>query len=298
MQHRIGVLHGQEETFPPALIQEINARQSGFQAESASIGGIWPSLEPDYAVLVDRISQRVPFYRSYLKQQALLGTHCVHDPYWLECVDRSVMGQLAAAAGVEALPAVVLPSKDHPPGVTSEDLSNLVYPLPWEEILELVSLPARLRPLGLGLSPTTRVTCLGDLWQGYASGGDQLVVLEAVPEAQASLLCLQAGEQSAVMGHHGMVDEPAVAEMAARFCELADLPLVGLEFARYQGRYVLSDLQLFPSLDWWSLSEQAFSRVVGSFADYVLELARRPHAPRYPGIKSASAKPAKSGRKP
>ena len=101
------------------------------------------------------------------------------------------------------------------------------------------------------------------------------------------------------MGPSGLVANPPpeLARATTRFCELSDLPLVGLEFSTRRGRLVVSDLHLFPDLDWWSLSEAAFSRVVGSFTDYLLEIAARPHAPRYPGIKRIGQKKlAKSGR--
>ena len=36
----------------------------------------------DYAVIIDRISQDVPFYRAYLKNAALNGTAVINNPFW------------------------------------------------------------------------------------------------------------------------------------------------------------------------------------------------------------------------
>ena len=35
-----------------------------------------------YAVIVDRISHDVPFYRRYLKNAVLTGTQVINNPFW------------------------------------------------------------------------------------------------------------------------------------------------------------------------------------------------------------------------
>ena len=76
---RIGVLFGMENTFPPALVEKINAMKvAGVTAEFVKIGGVRMDEPKKYDVILDRISQDIPFYRAYLKNAALQGTIVVN----------------------------------------------------------------------------------------------------------------------------------------------------------------------------------------------------------------------------
>jgi len=58
---RIGVLFGGENSFPGALVEQINARNiDGIQAEFVLTGAVQIDRPPRYAVLIDRISHAVP----------------------------------------------------------------------------------------------------------------------------------------------------------------------------------------------------------------------------------------------
>ena len=57
-----------ENTFPPALVEKINGmKNAGVTAEFVKIGGIRMDEPKQYDVIIDRISQDIPFYRAYLK---------------------------------------------------------------------------------------------------------------------------------------------------------------------------------------------------------------------------------------
>ena len=70
---RIGLLVGREWSWPPAFIEEVNRRDAGVVAEFVTLGG--PTLDDviPWAVVVDRISHEVPFYRTWLKPAAPRG---------------------------------------------------------------------------------------------------------------------------------------------------------------------------------------------------------------------------------
>jgi hypothetical protein len=285
----IGALHGQEETFPPALVSEINARDTPFRARMIQIGGAEISEESAFRVLVDRISHKVPFYRSFLKQQALLGTYCLHNPFWMESVDRLVVSQLAQIARVPTPTTILLPTRDHPPGVVNEDLENLAYPLPWEYILETVGLPALLRPAALGRRDFLVIEHLGELWDVFARTGSELHVIQSVTHSSERRLVLVAGEETRTLAldpesSRYRIDEKVdpgwaveAGKLALAFCHSAALDLAGIELAlSAKGQPVLVDVHLFPDLDWWSLSEDAFAWVVGATADIVLQRAAEP----------------------
>jgi len=277
MTHLIGVLHGQEETFPAALIAELNSR-GGCHAESVTAGGV---ERPAWRVLVDRLSPWVPYFASYVRSCAASGCTVLNDPSWALGQDRSTL----ATAAPQAVPTVLLPSHSHPDGVTSEDLASLLYPLPWQDYLDVVGLPAVLRPARLGTRGGAVVNSLRELWDAYGRTGQQLMCLQSELNPEHHLMVLVAGEVAFGLGYDPSVGEyrvqaeldrgPAVAaiEAARAFCARTGCVLGGLEFALCGGRPVLTDLHLVPDLDWWSISEKAFTRVVGAVADVVLERA-------------------------
>jgi len=80
---KIGVLHGKERSFPEALVARINSKNiDGITAESVKIDKVMQGEPTEYAVIFDRISQDVPFYRAYLKNAALCGTAVLNNPFW------------------------------------------------------------------------------------------------------------------------------------------------------------------------------------------------------------------------
>jgi glutathione synthase/RimK-type ligase-like ATP-grasp enzyme len=80
---KIGILFGQETTFPPAFIERVNLKNvKGITAEFVKIDKVVQGDASGYDVIIDRISQDVPFYRAYLKNAALSGTAVINNPFW------------------------------------------------------------------------------------------------------------------------------------------------------------------------------------------------------------------------
>src|SRR6476620_4249809 len=144
---RIGVLYGMEESFPPALVDHINARGvSGVTAEHLKVGGVQMAEPSGYAVIIDRISHDIPFYRSFLKNAVLTGTRVINNPFWWSADDKFFNYALADKLGVAAPRTVLLPHKAFPAGTTSKSMRNLEYPLDWDGIFNYVGFPAWLKP--------------------------------------------------------------------------------------------------------------------------------------------------------
>ena len=78
---KIGLLVGREWSWPPAFIEEVNKRNAGVTAEYVKLGGTAMNEPCEYAVLIDRISHEIPYYRTYLKNAMLQGAYCVNDPF-------------------------------------------------------------------------------------------------------------------------------------------------------------------------------------------------------------------------
>ncbi|MFO0847923.1 MAG: hypothetical protein U0871_05080 [Gemmataceae bacterium] len=72
---------GREWSWPPKLIDEVNRRNAGVEAEFVMLGGTRMDEPTLYAVLVDRISHEVPYYRSYLKKAVLDGAAVINNPF-------------------------------------------------------------------------------------------------------------------------------------------------------------------------------------------------------------------------
>ena len=73
---KIGILFGQEGSFPPAFVERVNQKTGGkeIMAEFVKMDKVIQGEPCGYDVVIDRISQDVPFYRAWLKNAALTGT--------------------------------------------------------------------------------------------------------------------------------------------------------------------------------------------------------------------------------
>ncbi|MBS1835261.1 MAG: hypothetical protein JST65_21250, partial [Acidobacteria bacterium] len=120
---KIGILYGMENTFPPALVDKINSlKVPGVVAEHIKIGGVKMAEPSGYAVIIDRISHDIPFYRAYLKNAVLSGTFVINNPFWWGADDKFFNYALASQLGVAIPRTVVLPHKSYPPGTTAQSM--------------------------------------------------------------------------------------------------------------------------------------------------------------------------------
>jgi glutathione synthase/RimK-type ligase-like ATP-grasp enzyme len=148
---KIGVLFGQERSFPTALVEKVNSKGiDGILAEPVKIDKVMQGEPSDYAVIIDRISQDVPFYRAYLKNAALCGTAVINNPFWWSADEKFFNNCLATKIDVPVPKTVILPSKDLPADTSDQSFSNLAYPLDWEGIFNYVGFPAYMKPFAGG----------------------------------------------------------------------------------------------------------------------------------------------------
>ena len=79
---KIGILFGRERSFPMAVIDRINSKkENDIMAEPVLIDKVIQGEASGYTVIIDRISQDVPFYRAFLKNAALSGTAVINNPF-------------------------------------------------------------------------------------------------------------------------------------------------------------------------------------------------------------------------
>src|SRR2546428_381614 len=139
---RIGILFGQENTFPQAFIDRVNRKavEQGeeISAEAVYIDKVVQGEQNRYDVIIDRISQDVPFYRAYLKNAAVSGTAVINNPFWWSADEKFFNNCLATKIDVPVPKTVILPSRDLPTDTAENSFANLAYPLDWENIFKYI----------------------------------------------------------------------------------------------------------------------------------------------------------------
>jgi glutathione synthase/RimK-type ligase-like ATP-grasp enzyme len=175
---KIGILFGQERSFPMAFIERINSKNiENISAEPVRIDKAEQGEKTEYAVIIDRISQDVPFYRTWLKNAALMGTAVINNPFWWSADDKFFNNCLMTQVGVPIPKTAILPSYQLPPDTTDQSFSNLVYPLDWEGIFNYVGFPAYMKPYhGGGWKSVYRLASKEDFFDKHKET-EQLVML-------------------------------------------------------------------------------------------------------------------------
>jgi glutathione synthase/RimK-type ligase-like ATP-grasp enzyme len=177
---KIGILFGQERSFPTAFIEKINSKGiEGITAEPVRIDKAFQGEPSGYAVIIDRISQDVPFYRTWLKNAALTGTAVINNPFWWSADEKYFNNCLMTKIGIPIPKTAILPSHDLPDDTKNESFSNLAYPLDWETIFQYVGFPAYMKPFaGGGWKSVYKLHNAEDFFQKHAETGQLVMLLQ------------------------------------------------------------------------------------------------------------------------
>ena len=177
---KIGILFGKERSFPDAFIAKVNSKNiDGVFAEPVLIDKVEQGESSGYAVIIDRISQDVPFYRAYLKNAALCGTAVINNPFWWSADEKFFNNCLATKIGVPVPKTVLLPSYALPVDTTDQSFSNLTYPLNWDAIFSYIGFPAYMKPFaGGGWKSVYKVTDKEDLFAKHSETGELVMMLQ------------------------------------------------------------------------------------------------------------------------
>lgn len=177
---KIGILFGQEDTFPWAFINRVNEKNiKGITAEAVTIDMVQQAAPTEYAVIIDRISQDVPFYRAYLKNAALCGTLVINNPFWWSADEKFFNNCLVEKLGIPVPKTVLLPSNTRPDDTSDQSFRNLAYPLDWQKIFDYIGFPAYMKPHdGGGWKSVYRVTDPQDLYNKHAETAQLVMMLQ------------------------------------------------------------------------------------------------------------------------
>lgn len=291
--NKIGLLFGMEQSFPPALVEEINARHAGVAAEFVKIGAVTLESLFEYDVILDRISQDVPYYRAMLKQAALNGVRVVNNPFWWSADDKYFNYALADKVGIPVPRTALIPSKNHPPDTTAESFRNLVYPLNWQEIFDHVGFPAYLKPFdGGGWKHVYKVASIDEFFAAYSETQDIVMTLQEGIEFTEYYRCYCIGKKHVRImpyeprnPHHlryqaGFAPSPKMLaqleEYCIKICTMLGYEFNTVEFAVRDGiPYAIDYMNPAPDAERTSVQDDNFQWVLKTTADYLIELAQQ-----------------------
>jgi glutathione synthase/RimK-type ligase-like ATP-grasp enzyme len=295
----IAVFFGREDTFPWALINKINEMGvKNVEAVPALVGGVLMDNPVEYRVIVDRISQDVPFYRAYMKNAVLNGATVINNPFWWTADDKFFNYALAAKLGVAIPRTVVLPHHKHPPDITAKSLRNLMYPLNWREIFEYIGFPAFLKPYsGGGWKHVYKVHSADELFHYYNQTGDLCMTLQSAVEFDDYFRCYVVGQQNVHIMRYDpkrphaeryVKDGPPIPDaMRERLekdcrtiCQALGYDMNTVEFAVQDGiPYAIDFLNPAPDADYYSVGEENFTWFVNAIAELSVEKAKEKPTP-------------------
>lgn len=293
MALKVGLLVGREWSFPPAFIEEVNGRSAGVIAEYVKLGGTRMDEPGEYAVIIDRISHEVPYYRSYLKNAVLQGTAVINNPFMWTADDKFFEAALATRLGVASPKTVVLPNKDYVPGIVhDESLRNLQFPLDWEALIDYVGLPCVLKDAhGGGWKEVYICHTMEALWRAYDQSGLLTMVLQEFIEWDHYVRCMCIGQEHILpmkydpkarryhVEHAHLSPElgQRVIEDALKLVRALGYDMNTVEFAVRDGvPYAIDFMNPAPDMDINSLTPHYFGWCVKHMADMAIDLAQNP----------------------
>jgi len=310
---RIGVLFGLENSFPGALVEEIQQRNvPGVRAEFVELGAVALPREtaatqanPHYAVLVDRISHQVPFYRAWLKAAMLDGTQVINNPFWQSADDKFLNYALARRLGIAVPPTVLLPHHAPPSGLTPHSLRNMEIPFNWERVFDEAGLHGYLKPIdGGGWRDVYEVRSREEFFAAYEKTRDLCMVYQKAVAFDAYFRCYVVGAKKVramaydpgrphaerYLASYPHISKTLIHRMereAALLCGALGYEMNTVEFAVAAGvPYAIDFMNPVPDADPAFVGQQNCQWFVEQMADLALEKALA--KPQLPPLRAAA----------
>jgi hypothetical protein len=254
----------------------------------------------DYAVIIDRISHEVPFYRTWLKHAVLQGVTVINNPFMWSADDKFFGATLASSLGIASPRTVLLPNKEYIPGIKhDESLRNLVFPLDWEGVVEYLGLPLVLKDAyGGGWKEVYVCHSLEELLHHYDGSGLLTMIAQEFIRFDQFVRCLCIGQDHVQPIRYDprerkyhvdpeyltpQLRDRIVADSRALVRALG-YDMNSIEWAVRDGvPYAIDFMNPAPDFDLYSLTPTYFEWAVRTMADLAIGLAlepRRPPGPR------------------
>jgi len=290
---KVGLLVGREWSFPPAFIEEVNSRNEGVTAEYVKLGGTKMAESLPYAVIVDRISHEVPYYRSYLKHAVLQGTRVINNPFMWCADDKFFDASLAIKLGVAHPKTLVLPNKDYVQGIVREEsLRNLIYPFDWQYVLDYVGLPCVLKDAhGGGWKGVFVCNTKEELLKHYDESGLMTMVVQEFIKWEGYVRCMCLGQENILAmpydphqrkylpeaGYMNAQLKQRIIDDSLKLVRALGYDMNTTEWAVKDGvPYAIDFMNPAPDMDVNSITQEYHLWCVKHMADLVIKLAKNP----------------------
>ncbi|MGB0862617.1 MAG: glutathione synthase [Saprospiraceae bacterium] len=290
---KIGILFGMENTFPQAFIDRVNSKNiEGIVAEAVTVDMVLQGEPTEYAVIIDRISQDVPFYRAYLKNAAAAGTAVINNPFWWSADEKFFNNTLALKVGVPVPKTVLLPSKERPDDTSDSSFRNLKFPLSWDQIFDHIGFPAFMKPhSGGGWKSVYKLENKEEFFKAYAETNQLVMMLQEAIDFTDYYRCYCIGGKHVHImpyeprnPHHlryvldAKVDpekEALLTDYVLRLCEGLGYDFNTVELAVRDGiPYAIDFGNPAPDAELTSVGPENFEWVVENAANYAIERAQ------------------------
>jgi len=295
MTKKIGVLFGMEDTFPWALMEAITQRSGGdAQGVPVEISALRDDAPIPYALIFDRISHEVEFYRIFLKTAVARGVPVLNNPFWWSSDDKFFDNIVAADFGVAVPKTVLLPHKDYPPRTEAKSFRNLKS-VEWDAVFEYLGFPIFMKPAyGGGWRDVHKCDDKESFFAAYAQTRDLCMIAQEAIEFSSYYRCYVLGRSRVrVMRYDPIVPhehryqtdhlerepemEERVREDALKLCDALGYDLNTVEFAVRDGTpYAIDFMNPAPDADLASVGRANFDWVVQNMADVLIERVRNP----------------------
>ena len=150
---KIGILFGQEHSFPPAFVERVNQKTGGkdIVAEFVKIDKVMQGEPCGYDVVIDRISQDVPFLSRLAQERGAHRDRCRKQSVLVER-RRKIFQQRAGdedrrGSSAHCAAAIAINRRRTR---TTNHFAISAYPLDWEAIFDYVGWPAFFKPFAGG----------------------------------------------------------------------------------------------------------------------------------------------------
>ncbi|MCU1246755.1 MAG: glutathione synthase/ribosomal protein modification glutaminyl transferase-like protein [Acidobacteria bacterium] len=288
---KIGLLFGMEDTFPWALIKQINER-GGDRVEAAAVEIAFVKDDGvfDYDLILDRISHEVPFYRTYLKCAAASGVQVVNNPFWWSADDKFFDNLAAKAANVAVPRTVLLPHKHYPPNTETKSFRNLRW-VNWDEVFNYLGWPIFMKPAyGGGWKDVYKVHDREEFFAAYDQTRDLTMMAQEAIEFTEYYRCYVLGRNRVHIMQYDpkqphrlrYVQDPApmappfeerIRRDAMALCAVLGYDMNTVEFAVRDGiPYAIDFMNCAPDADRVSVGDANFEWVVSNMAEVLIDI--------------------------
>lgn len=298
MTLKVGLLVGREWSFPPAFIDEVNSRHAGVTAEYVKLNGTRMDEPSPYAVIVDRISHEVPYFRAYLKHAVRQGVKVVNNPFMWEADDKFFEAGLATELGIASPKTMVLPNKDYVPGIIHPDSLRNLDMVNWDEVIDYIGLPCVLKDAhGGGWRDVYICHTKEELIANYDETGLLTMVVQEFIQWDHYVRCMCLGQKHVLPMKYNPHERRYYVEHAhlspqmgerivsdsLKLVQALDYDMNTVEWAIKDGvPYAIDFMNPAPDMDINSLTPFYFDWCVKHMANMVIEMA---HNPRQQGQK-------------